>query len=189
MDINFNDIMDSVSELADSTVKLAKHVAQKTGKKTEEIVGTSKAKLDMMKLESEIKTVKQQLGGAVYEMTEQGCTDTQVIDQYVAEIKMKYAQLEQLKEQVDASKKTVLCPECKASNAKESFFCTRCGAALPTHEAEYAKAEDVTVEEEQPEDIPNVEEIFEQAKTDGADDETAANVAEDAEKAAEKPAE
>ena len=36
MDINLNDIMDSVNELADSAVKFAKEVAAKTSKKTED---------------------------------------------------------------------------------------------------------------------------------------------------------
>lgn len=194
MDINFNDIINSVSELADNAVKLAKDVAAQTGKKTEEIVGASKVKLDIMKLENEIKTVNQKLGAAVYEasISEEGGY-TEIIDQYIAELATKHAQLEQLKKQAAAMKKTVVCEACKAVNPKESFFCSRCGAPLPVTEPDEVEVTECEPCEacEQPENCENceetccteaAEEVIEQAKVDGADDETAEAVAEDAAK-------
>lgn len=189
MDFNFNDIMDSVTELADNAVKLAKDVASKTGKKTEEIVGVSKLKLDTLKLENDIKVIKQKLGSAVYEMTEQGCNDAQVIDQYVAELKTKYAQLEELKKQAAAMKKTVVCEACKSINPKESFFCSRCGAPLPVSSDDCEVKEACCCEEEAAEECCceaeccvgcDEQEILEQAQTDGADEAQAAEVAEEA---------
>lgn len=201
MDINFNDIINSVSELADNAVKLAKDVAAQTGKKTEEIVGASKVKLDIMKMENEIKTVNQKLGATVYEASvSEGAGYTEVIDQYIAELATKHAQLEQLKKQAAAMKKTVVCEACKAVNPKESFFCSRCGAPLPVTEpdavevteceacepcgeqSETAEACDACDACEETCCTEAAEEIIEQAKVDGADEETAEAVAEDAAK-------
>ncbi len=179
MDLNLNDIMESVTELADSAVKLAKDVASKTGKKTEEIVGVSKNKLDTLKLENDIKATKGKLGSAVYEMAVDGAVDTGLVDKYVAEIKMKYEQLEVLKKQAEAMKKTVVCPACKSINSKESYFCSRCGAALPTPvddtvfaaEEEYVEDDSMFVTED---------EIIDAAEVDGADAAQAQEVADEA---------
>ncbi len=183
MDLNFNDIMDSVTELADSAVKLAKDVASKTGKKTEEIVGASKNKLDTLKLENDIKATKTKLGNAVYEMAVEGITDTQIIDKFVAELNTKYAQLEELKKQAEAMKKTVSCPACKSINSKESYFCSRCGAPLPASNVE----EDIVGEDvfddgydETVAEMFDAEDVYEQAMTDGADEQTAQAVTEQA---------
>ncbi len=175
MDLNFNDIMDSVTELADSAVKLAKDVASKTGKKTEEIVGVSKNKLDTLKLENDIKATKGKLGSAVYEMAVEGITDTQLVDKFVAELNTKYAQLDELKKQAEAMKKTIACPACKSINSKESYFCSRCGAPLPTT----TDAVDFTVEEEE-EIFDFADDIVEAAQVDGADAVQAEDIAKDA---------
>ena len=192
MDINFNDIINSVSELADNAVKLAKDVAAQTGKKTEEIVGASKVKLDIMKMENEIKTVNQKLGAAVYEASvSEQAGYTEVIDQYIAELTTKHAQLEQLKKQAAAMKKTVVCEACKAVNPKESFFCSRCGAPLPVTEPDEVEVTECEACEPCCEPCEAcdetccneaAEEVIEQAMVDGADEETAEAVAEDAAK-------
>ncbi len=184
MEINFNEIMESVTQLADNAVQLAKDVASKASKKTGDIVGASKVRMDKLKIEGEIKSAYQKLGAAVYDMAVKDCKDTQLIDQYVAEITTKKEQVVQLEKQLAALKKTVICEECKAVNPKDAFFCSRCGAPLPTTEPE-AECEECC---EEPCEEPTAEEVIEQAEVDGADEATAEQVAEEAQ-SEEKPEE
>ncbi len=161
MEINFNEIMESVTQLADNAVQLAKDVASKASKKTGDIVGASKVRMDKLKTESEIKAAYQKLGAAVYDMAVKDCQDTQLIDQYVAEITTKKEQVAQLEKQLAALKKTVICEECKAVNPKDAFFCSRCGAPLPVAEPEAACEEACC---EKPCEEPAAEEVKEQAE-------------------------
>lgn len=187
MDINFNDIMDSVNELAENAVRLAKDVTSKATQKTEDMIDISKVKMDILKIQNEIKSLKTKLGGVVYDMTVQGDTDTQVIDQYVAELKTKYDQLAALKKQQEDMKKTVVCEACKSINPKEAFFCNRCGAPLPVCES--ANAVEVDEEEDILDQAFNEQDVAEQAMTDGADEATAAEVVQEAKAAQQEEAE
>ena len=78
----------------------AKQAANVVGKKTGELVDTSKLKLQAVDLNSDIKRNYEALGRAVYESRKQGIDSTEEIDDIIILINEKYDELDEVNEQL-----------------------------------------------------------------------------------------
>ena len=113
--------------LFENIVSNAKQAANVVGKKTGELVDTSKLKLQAVDLNTDIKRNYEALGRAVYEARKQGVDSTEEIDDIIIIINEKYDELDEVNEQLS-----------KMSN---KTFCTRCGEPNPKLPDSAANAE------------------------------------------------
>lgn len=107
-----------------------KEVAEKAGKKTGEVVESSKLKIEAMKTENAIKGMYEKLGIAVYSMIQEDYQDNELLITISEEIDDLYDELEEITRQIDLFRNAIVCPICDAKNDLHSLFCNKCGAEL-----------------------------------------------------------
>ncbi len=108
----------------------AKSMAQSAGKKTEELVGMAKLRVQIGDLRREISSLYEGLGRLVYDSrtTEESVDD--LIDACVAQLDEQLKELARLEERVMESKNVIRCDTCGAFNANDATFCNQCGNKL-----------------------------------------------------------
>ena len=126
--------------LLENFVSNAKQAANVVGKKTGELVDTSKLKLQALDLNSDIKRNFESLGRAVYEAQKQGTDSTEQIDTIIAFINKKYDELEEVNEQLSRMSGKTFCTKCGEPNPKTAGFCSQCGEKL-VHETAQEEAD------------------------------------------------
>lgn len=116
--------------LFENIVSNAKQAANVVGKKTGELVDTSKLKLQAVDLNNEIKRNYEALGRAVYEASKQGIDSTEEIDDIIIIINEKYDELDEVNEQLSKMSNKTFCTRCGEPNPKTAGFCSQCGEKL-----------------------------------------------------------
>ncbi|MFQ9439762.1 MAG: hypothetical protein ACLR13_00610 [Acutalibacteraceae bacterium] len=94
--------------LFENIVSNAKQAANVVGKKTGELVDTSKLKLQAVDLNSDIKRNYEALGRAVYESRKQGIDSTEEIDDIIILINEKYDELDEVRATVQNEQQNLL---------------------------------------------------------------------------------
>lgn len=108
----------------------AKDVANLAGKKTEEVVETSKLKLQSFSINSDIQDAYEKIGGLVYRARKTGVNNEEEIAASIAEIDELLSALNDLESKIAEIKKVKKCPNCGANCSSESHFCSRCGMVI-----------------------------------------------------------
>ena len=108
--------------LFENIVSNAKQAANVVGKKTGELVDTSKLKLQAVDLNTDIKRV--------YEARKQGVDSTEEIDDIIIIINEKYDELDEVNEQLSKMSNKTFCTRCGEPNPKTAGFCSQCGEKL-----------------------------------------------------------
>ncbi len=108
----------------------AKQVANAAGKKTEEVVESSKLQLQIFNLNASIQSAYETIGSLVYHAQKSGLDSSAEIEDALAQVDALFAQLEELEAKVAQIRKTKKCPNCGASCDADSRFCSRCGAIV-----------------------------------------------------------
>lgn len=116
--------------LFENIVSNAKQAANAVGKKTGELVDTSKLKIQAVDLNSEIKRNYEALGRAVYEANKQGIDSTEEIDEIIVLLNEKYDELDEVNEQLSKMSNKTFCTRCGEPNSKTAGFCSQCGEKL-----------------------------------------------------------
>lgn len=141
-------------DMFDSIVNAAKDVADKAGKKTEEVVAISKLRLKCAQTKSEIEKAYGRLGKILYDCKKADIQNEELINVCVMEIQELITQLDADTAKLMELKKLVRCTSCGSANPIDAFYCSRCGAKLE-HSAEViieAEEESVVQPEENPGD-------------------------------------
>lgn len=112
----------------------AKDVANMAGKKTGEVVETSKLKLQGFSINGDIQSAYEKMGGLVYRARKEGVDNTPEIEECIHEIDELLAALNELESKIAEIKKVKKCPNCAASCSTESHFCSRCGMVIDKQE-------------------------------------------------------
>ena len=111
---------------ADTAVKAAGVVTQKSTR----LVEKTKQNFKVFDLNNEVELLMREIGRMVY-LTHTGAeTDEAALEEKLAQIDEKYAQLAALKEEQEAAKTTVICPVCGKSCDKNDLYCRVCGEKL-----------------------------------------------------------
>ncbi|MDR2939137.1 MAG: zinc ribbon domain-containing protein [Clostridiales bacterium] len=104
------------------------------GKLTKNITKTSSGMLKSVKLsmslageEDKLKSIYSEIGKKVHEIYAYGGTLGAFFDEKYAEILQCEKQIKELKELIEASKGTMLCPNCSKSISDSAVFCPKCG--------------------------------------------------------------
>ena len=111
---------------ADTAVKAAGVVSHKGS----QLVEKTKRGFQVFDLNNEVELLMREIGRMVY-LTHTGAeTDEAALEEKLAQIDEKYAQLAALKEEQEAAKTTVICPVCGKSCDKNDLYCRICGEKL-----------------------------------------------------------
>ena len=108
--------------LFENIVSNAKQAANVVGKKTGELVDTSKLKLQAVDLNSDIKRNYEALGRAVYESRKQGIDSTEEIDDIIILINEKYDELDEVNEQLSKMSNKTFCTRMRRTKSKNCRF-------------------------------------------------------------------
>lgn len=116
--------------LLENLVVNAKQAANAVGKKTGELVDTSKLKLQSVDLSGDIRKNYEALGRAIYEAQKLGIDSTDEIEDIIILINEKYDELDEVNEQLSKMSSKVFCMKCGGPNPKSASFCSQCGDKL-----------------------------------------------------------
>lgn len=148
----------------DDIVDRAKDVANVAGRKTKEVVGFSKLKLQAMQISSDTEEVFERLGRLVYEEKKSGMNNSDLIGECFAEVERLEAELAQVNAKINETKVSGNCPNCYAANPENAVFCSHCGERLEKSDFEgpaaagYAAEMNIRPDKEDGEPVPNAEE-------------------------------
>lgn len=131
----------------DELIASAKTVVGKAEKQTDKVVELSKLKYQSAQLSSELKSLYEKLGCAVYAMMNNEYENKELVDSLADEITEVRAALAVVNEKIDEQMNRRFCPACGAQNVKEAVFCMKCGTRMEP-EAEEEPASECCCEAE-----------------------------------------
>lgn len=130
MDQRVNDIFEKMKVTAAQAAQAVGKAADVAGKKTTEIVSSTKVSLQIFDLNTEIELLMKEVGRCVY-LAHTGCeVGTEEIDAKIAQIDAKYAQIAKLKAEMEEQKPVMRCPGCGKVCGKGDTYCSACGHPL-----------------------------------------------------------
>ncbi|MBR5536934.1 MAG: zinc ribbon domain-containing protein [Clostridia bacterium] len=111
---------------ADGAVKAAGAVSQKGT----QLVEKTKRSFQVFDLNNEVELLMREIGRMIY-LTHTGAeTDEAALEEKLAQIDEKYAQIAELKAAQEAEKTTTVCPVCGKACDKNDLYCRICGEKL-----------------------------------------------------------
>ena len=123
--------MYSLNSLLDKAIS----VANVAGKKTEEVVESSKLKLQEVSIDAQIADCYEQIGSLVYRSRKAEVDNEEEITKLMQEVDQLLEELSQVQCKRAELRKARKCPNCGASCDLDSTYCSRCGMLLQTQEA------------------------------------------------------
>jgi len=114
----------------DEALDKAKEVFDCAEKKTNEVVNTSKLRLNASTLNSQISKDYETLGNLYYQLVEDGLEPAEESKEIISQLVEKNERLKVLKRQIAESKGNIICPKCGFVNDDSASFCSTCGEKL-----------------------------------------------------------
>lgn len=108
----------------------AKSMAEAAGKKTGELVESTKIKLEIAELQREIAALYEGLGRLVYDGRQSGESVEDMIESCIAHLEEQNAYLQDLQDHLLENRNAVRCTGCGAVNEDSARFCSQCGKNL-----------------------------------------------------------
>lgn len=139
MEINVRDLFNKVKSTA-------QQVGTKATKMGKEIMSNTKLNIRVMDLNSQIDAEYKAAGKLLYAVHCGEEIDPEAIDEILAGIDGKKAELEELKDALAKAKAAYTCPNCGKTVGKAAAFCSACGTKIERPEPEI-EVEIVTVDE------------------------------------------
>lgn len=130
MNPKVREIFEAAKATACKAVEAAGKAAETAGRKTEEMVGVTKFKMQIFSLENECDGLFREIGKLVY-MTHAGDEiRAEDIEEKIAGLDVKYAQIADLRTKIEIARPKRKCPSCARECDKDDAFCSGCGSAL-----------------------------------------------------------
>ncbi len=108
----------------------AKLIFNAMGKKTEEVVESSKLKLQILSVNSDIAKAYQELGSIVYHAAKKNSACSEAVEAKMDDIDALLHKLHTLEERITEIYRVRKCPNCGASCPTDAHFCSRCGMII-----------------------------------------------------------
>ncbi len=104
--------------------------------KSGELVGVTKLRLAISKVETDIVKKKTELGNIVYDLYRNRREDSEAVDIYCEEIENLESELNELKSKMSDAKSQTgpVCQKCGTRLTEGAKYCSNCGTAIGTDE-------------------------------------------------------
>ena len=130
MDDNTRDIFTKIKATASVIGEAAGDVAKQAGKKVGESFESVRSNARVYEINNEISRLFAELGQLVYGAHIGNESAEETVDDVIAKIDAKTAELREAQAQAEERKKTLSCPVCAMPYAKDDKFCKECGTPL-----------------------------------------------------------
>lgn len=130
MDNRVRELLEKVKNTAGNVGAIAGNTARQAGKHAGEMLDIAKLNLRIFDLNSEIAPVLREIGQIVYDTHIGVEVDEAELEGKLTAIDQKKEKIAQLQEEINALKKSKLCPRCGAGCSKGDVFCKKCGMEL-----------------------------------------------------------
>ena len=111
-----------------------KHTATKTAKyakdKSTDLYEITRMSFAINEKENKIDKIFKNIGMLTYRDYENGVEVSEDIVLLLQDIDQKYAEIDDVKAEINRIKNVLVCPECKKTNPNGANFCLSCGAKL-----------------------------------------------------------
>ena len=132
----------------DDLKKSLSGAADYTARKTTEVTGVAKIRLDIRTANSRLAKCYEKIGRAYYKTLKESAEDqSEVIETAVKEADAVKEEISALRLQLAKLQACVICPSCGAQISDKSVFCPLCGIKLPKEETPAESAEEETADE------------------------------------------
>jgi len=127
----FNELKKTIGNAADYTVK-----------KTGEVTGTAKLRMDIRQKNTELAKCYEKIGRAYYKAQKNAEDHTDEMNAAVLEADTIKAEIAEMKIELAKLQGCTICPVCSAQISDKSVFCPQCGVKLPEKEEPAEPAEE-----------------------------------------------
>lgn len=114
----------------DEALDKAKEVLDCAEKKTNEVVNTSKLRINAATLNTQISKDYEALGNLYFQLVKGGLEPVEEAKELISQLVEKNERLEKLKKEIAESKGNIVCPKCGFVNDDIASFCSACGEKL-----------------------------------------------------------
>lgn len=126
----------------DDIIASAKSVVGKAEEQTDKVVELSKLKYQSAQLSSELRSLYEKLGRAVYSMMNEEHDNQELVNSLAEEITEVRAAQAVVEDKLNDRLNRRICPACGAQNVKEAVFCMKCGTLLKAEASAETPAEE-----------------------------------------------
>jgi len=130
MDVNVENLLDKIREMAGKTGEAAGLAADAAGKKASELINSAKTNLKIFDLNAECEVLFKEIGRMVYDIHQGAEVLNDAMDAKIAELDDKQKEIFSLKQELERGRFTVICPGCGKACTPEDAFCSGCGSRL-----------------------------------------------------------
>lgn len=130
MDQRVNDMLEKMKVTAAQAAQAMGKAADVAGKKTNELVNSTRVSFLIFDLNTEIEVLLKEVGKCVYLTHTGNEVSSEEIDSKIAAIDAKYQEIARLKAQQDQQRGAPQCPQCGKACSKSDTFCSACGCRL-----------------------------------------------------------
>ena len=130
MNDKIREIWDKIRTGATLAGEFATKTAENAGEKAKDVYNASKMNFKIFDLKTDVELLYKELGRAIYVAHNGTETSEEEIDNYLAVIDEKMAQIEALKGELEEGRAKKECADCGKENEAGAAFCSACGAKL-----------------------------------------------------------
>ncbi len=130
MNDKLKSIVDKVCAGATAAGEFATKTAATAGKKASGVINASKINLKIFDLTTDIEVLYKEVGRLIYMAHCNEETSSEELDARLLAIDEKNKEIEELRASLEAEKETKKCALCGKQNARDSLYCSACGAKL-----------------------------------------------------------
>ncbi len=130
MNDKIREIWDKIRTGATLAGEFATKTAENAGEKAKDVYNASKTNFKIFDLKTDVELLYKELGRAIYAAHNGTETSEEEIDNYLAVIDEKMAQIEALKGELEEGRAKKECADCGKENEAGAAFCSACGAKL-----------------------------------------------------------
>ncbi len=130
MEVNVDEFLEKLREIAAKTTEAAGLAAGMVGDKANAFMSGTRSNLKIFDLNSECEVLFKDIGRMIYDMHRGVEVLDEAMESKLAELDAKQEQISALRAEMEKEKFTVICPECGKKCSPADAYCSGCGGKL-----------------------------------------------------------
>ena len=130
METNVSMLLEKIKVVAEQTRTATVRVADKTGKKVNEMAQATRLNLQVFDLNTECEVLYKEIGKTIYDIHQGVEVEDGTVEEKLARLDDLQSHIEALRGQISELKTVCTCPRCGRQCSREDAYCAGCGAPL-----------------------------------------------------------